>query len=461
MQKTSIVILTYNQLNYTKMCINSIKLYTKTDYEIIVVDNASTDGTVEWLKEQRDITIIFNDVNKGFPAGCNQGILKADGDVIILLNNDTIVTPRWLDNILTCLNSSEKTGAVGVRSNSAGANQTIATGYSNFEEMILFAEKFNVSNAAHWEERIRLTGFCFAVKKRVVNEVGLLDERFFPGNYEDDDYSFRIRQAGYRLMLCGDTFIHHYDGTSFQNDPTPTEATTNAFYTNQKRFTEKWGFNPSYHGFIRVDAINLMNQSDSLRNIRVLEVGCACGATLLKIKHLFPHAELYGIELNQHAAATACNFANIQIGDVEKLELNYPHNFFDYILFPDVLEHLVDPWNLLTKFKKYLRPNGEIIASLPNVMHYSIIAQLLTGRWDYADAGILDKTHLRFFTLATIKDMFEKSGYLVEQIEKIIPPENLNDQKKKFLEYLSAVIPPEIRNELLVYQYIVKAKCKF
>ena len=91
---TSIVILTYNKLNYTKKCIESIRKYTcKESYEIIVVDNASTDGTIEWLKTQSDIITIFNKENLGFPKGCNQGIEIAQGSEILLLNNDVIVTP--------------------------------------------------------------------------------------------------------------------------------------------------------------------------------------------------------------------------------------------------------------------------------------------------------------------------------------------------------------------------------
>ena len=97
---TSIVILTYNKLDYNMLCIESIRQYTEPDaYEIIVVDNNSADGTVEWLKSQQDIQLILNSENVGFPAGCNQGIKAARGDSILLLNNDTVVTPRWLDNL--------------------------------------------------------------------------------------------------------------------------------------------------------------------------------------------------------------------------------------------------------------------------------------------------------------------------------------------------------------------------
>ena len=101
LNNTSIIILTYNNLNYTKECLDSIKKYTKEGtYEIIIVDNNSTDGTVEYLKSQPDLKVIYNKENMGFPKGCNQGIsLASNSNDILLLNNDTIVTNNWLDNL--------------------------------------------------------------------------------------------------------------------------------------------------------------------------------------------------------------------------------------------------------------------------------------------------------------------------------------------------------------------------
>ena len=87
--------------------------------------------------------------------------------------------------------------------------------YDDYDEMIEFAKKFNHSNPILWEMRPRLIGFCYLIKNAAYRHVGLLDERFSPGNFEDDDYSFRLIMAGYRLLLCHDTFIHHYGSASF------------------------------------------------------------------------------------------------------------------------------------------------------------------------------------------------------------------------------------------------------
>ena len=105
MNKTSIIILSYNTYEITKGCIESIRKFTPAgSYEIIVVDNASEDASVAWLKRQKDIKLIINKENKGFPGGCNQGMAAAEqGNDILRLTSDTIVTPGWLDNLQIAL----------------------------------------------------------------------------------------------------------------------------------------------------------------------------------------------------------------------------------------------------------------------------------------------------------------------------------------------------------------------
>ena len=239
---TSIIVITYNKLEYNKLCIESIRQYTEPDsYEIIVIDNHSTDGTVEWLQGQQDIKLILNSENAGFPVGCNQGIKAAKGSSVLLLNNDTIATPNWLTNLIKCLYSSSDIGAVGAVTNSCSNFQSIPWEYSCAEEMIRFAKQMNISNSEFWEDRARLVGYCLLVKAEVISKIGLLDEAFSPGNYEDDDYCMRIRNAGYRLVLCRDTFIHHFGSVSFGEQ---ANQLNNLLENNKQKFIEKWGLPP-------------------------------------------------------------------------------------------------------------------------------------------------------------------------------------------------------------------------
>jgi len=154
--KTSIIILSYNNIWYTRGCIESIRLNTEPEsYELIVVDNNSTDGTCDWLLQQSDIKCILNSENAGFPKGCNQGITEANPqNDILLLNNDTVVTTNWLTNLHSCLYSGQEIGAVGAVTNSCSNFQVMVYPYIGLAELAAFAQKNNISDSSRWEERL-------------------------------------------------------------------------------------------------------------------------------------------------------------------------------------------------------------------------------------------------------------------------------------------------------------------
>jgi len=446
--------LTYNKLDYTKLCIDSIKRFTTTPIEIIIIDNGSQDGTVQWLSEQSDIIKIYNNTNLGFPKGCNQGIEIASGDNIMLLNNDVIVTPNWLDNLIKALYSDSKIGAVGAVTNSCSYYQTIQTNYKNTDELFRFADDYNNSNETLWEERIKLVGFCMLIKLEVISKIGVFDERFTPGNYEDDDYSYRILLSGYKLLLCKDTYVHHFGHGSFIDDQ---QFYLNLLKENEKKFEEKWGFNSLYSSPIRYEMVNLIDK-DKNSNINVLDIGCACGGTLLKIKDNFRNANLYGVEINKNAASIAKNFAQVDAVNIEELDLNHYEKMFDYIIFADVLEHLSNPWKVLISIKKYLKDDGYILASIPNVMHHSVIRDLIDGNFTYKDSGLLDRTHLRFFTLNEIIKLFKDSGFT--KLEFTTTNAELSGADEIFIDNLCKISNEKLKPQFSTYQYLIKARKK-
>jgi O-antigen biosynthesis protein len=237
MGMTSIVILTHNQLDYSRQCLDSIRRYTDESYEIIVVDNASTDGTVEFLRSCADVQLIVNTENCGFPAAVNQGIAVASGRQILLLNNDTVVTTGWLARMLQALESDPRIGLVGPCSNCVGSAQQIAVGYDALTGLDGFAWEWGKTHDRVIEDTDRLIGFCLLIRRELVDRIGLLDERFGIGCYEDDDYCRRAIHAGYRAVVARDSFVHHYGGRSFIGSGVDFSA---VMQRNQQLYEAKW-----------------------------------------------------------------------------------------------------------------------------------------------------------------------------------------------------------------------------
>lgn len=449
---TSIIVLSYNQLECTKLCIESIRKFTpKGYYEIIVIDNNSNEETKGWLKDQEDLITIFNDRNLGFPAACNQGIEVSIGESVLLLNNDTIVTPDWLNNLSKSLYSSSNIGVVSPVTNSCSNGQQIGVAYDNIEEMLDFAMGFNYSNPDLWNYRSRLVGYCYLIKREVVSKIGGLDEIFTPGNFEDDDWSFRTLREGYFLLMCRDTFIHHFGSVSFKNEGSKYY---NHLMVNKEKFADKWGFNSDYGNNRRYDVIDVMDK-DTRNKINVLEIGCGMGATLYEIKNKFKDVEVFGVEKNKNAAEVASGVFNIITGDIEELELSYKRNFFDYIILVDIVEHIKDPWEVLKKISKYLKSDGEIISVIPNIMHISIIEDLINGKFTYREGGILDRKHLRFFTLEEICKMFSMSNLSIMSIKE--KKTNLSEKEQELIEVLCKQSSEMQRRQYSISEYIIKA----
>ncbi|MFN2448655.1 MAG: methyltransferase domain-containing protein [Candidatus Baltobacteraceae bacterium] len=163
-------------------------------------------------------------------------------------------------------------------------------------------------------------------------------------------------------------------------------------------------------------------RSDMIARLRraprvMLDIGCGAGATGAEIKRLHPTAHVTGIEMNEQAAALAQGrIDRIVVDNVETLDFEQAgikSGSVDVVFFPDVLEHLYDPWRLLVRLKAFLTPDAQVLASVPNVRNLWLLAQLGAGSWQYEEEGLLDVTHIRFFTKKTVIELFEQTGYRV------------------------------------------------
>lgn len=234
---TSIVIVTHNALDFTRRCLDSVRSNTDEPYELIVVDNASTDGTVAYLQEQGDIRLIANADNRGFPAAVNQGIEAAQGEQILLLNGDVLVTTGWLRRQLEALAEDPSIGLVGPATNCTAGVQRVDCGYDHLCELEDFAWNWAKSRAGQRIETQQLTGFCLLLRRQAAETIGPFDERFGLGLYEDVDYSLRAIQAGFRLVVAYDAYVHHFGHRSFAEAGLDQDRLAGV---SQNIFREKW-----------------------------------------------------------------------------------------------------------------------------------------------------------------------------------------------------------------------------
>jgi GT2 family glycosyltransferase len=242
----SIVVVTRNQLEHTRLCYESLRRHTPEPHEIVFVDNGSTDGTVDWLRDVvRDYPharAVIKSENLGYAGGNNQGLALTRGRQIVLLNNDTVVTEGWLGGLMAVLEEHPSVGLVGPVTNHVSGPQVIeGVTYRTLPEMERFAREHGCAHRGESEPARRLVGFCLLVRREVIDAIGGLDERFGNGNCEDDDWCLRAYQAGWEARIAHGVFVHHTGGRTFAGEGIDYAE---SLRENFERFKVKWGMHP-------------------------------------------------------------------------------------------------------------------------------------------------------------------------------------------------------------------------
>jgi tetratricopeptide (TPR) repeat protein/glycosyltransferase involved in cell wall biosynthesis/ubiquinone/menaquinone biosynthesis C-methylase UbiE len=217
----------------------------------------------------------------------------------------------------------------------------------------------------------------------------------------------RIAAAGRELVLQKHTYLHRAEEI--------IQRIEDLFgpLKSSKGTSVAPGVSAGYFQNERTDVAELVPQNAQ----KILEIGCAAGGTGKLLKRGNPEREVVGLEYDKKSALEAeKHLDRVFCGDAERFRFPYPEKYFDCIVYADVLEHLRDPGAVLKRHKKLLSQNGTVVMSIPNVRHVSVVNGLAEGRWTYQDEGLLDRTHLRFFTLSEIKDLLETTGFDVVSI---------------------------------------------
>ena len=249
--KVSVVVLSYNNVELLKACLHSLEKYSGyPNLELIVVDNASDEETREFLRsyEQErplasipieNVKILFNEDNLGFAAGNNVGMRQATGDYVILLNNDTYVTRGWVLDMVKHLKRDKDLGLIGAVTNNIGNEAKIPVEYANMDEMATAAREYTLAHARETLEVDTVAFFCVGMRQSLIERIGLLEEAFTRGFFEDDDYCRRVKKIGLKVAIADDVFVHHHLSASFNAmDQTERQA---LFDENKRIYEAKWG----------------------------------------------------------------------------------------------------------------------------------------------------------------------------------------------------------------------------
>src|SRR5690606_37213027 len=309
----SIILVSYNKDEVTQACVESIHQNVSIPYEIIIVDNNSSEESIDILDRLENVKLIKNNNNVGFPAACNIGLEHAKGDIIWFLNNDTIIPTGSLERMVELLLSDESIGMVGPVSNRISGIQQIPVDYENDSEIESFALQNSQKNAGQTLRVIRLVGFSMLLRKSTLDKLGGLEERMGIGTFEDDDICLRLVANGYKLMIAKDAFIHHLGNVSFKaagGHPAIGDH-------NQRVVSTKYHMTVPDETVLNQDIIDWV----SPRAKRIIHVECGAGAYGL-------YASTNGI----YATGLESNSRKLQLAKnhYQRCELFQPGSDFNY-----------------------------------------------------------------------------------------------------------------------------------
>lgn len=215
--------------------------------------------------------------------------------------------------------------------------------------------------------------------------------------------------------------------------------------------TETFSKSASYYDNVRTDVLDLLSGS----GLRILEVGCGAGGTLRHAKETGLAKETFGIEVVSNVAVKAKKVVDqVRCMPIEAFfeDAQNLNEHFDAILCLDVLEHLEDPWRVVSLLEKQLKPGGRMIVSLPNVQFYKVSLRLLMkGEWEYTESGVLDSTHLRFFTRKTAIELLSGQGLIVDEV---LPTMSMKPWRNKWI--LNKIFFGKL-TDIYAYNFILSA----
>ncbi len=387
----TVLVTAYNRIEKTRLCLESILRYTKeTDYELLLFDHGSTDGTFDYfqsLKHPRKKVVRFSrNTTKLLPEALN---LRCK--YIVGLGNDVVVTQNWLSNLIACAESDPRIGVIVPLSSNVSNFQEVDLQFADLDDMQRKAAAFNVSDPKKWHERLRLVMPLYFVKKECFDLAGLGD--YGIGQFMDDDWVFNIRRAGYRAMLCKDTFVHHNHDFRKGEDKDPREF-AESLQKGRENFKQKhygidaWddvnNYEPDMAGMIKQPAVG--------GDVEILGIDVRCGTPILEIKNKLREFGVFSARLSalSQDAKYYLDLKTICEGEVVCARAHHLSDYFDpgrfdYVVLGTPLNTYDHPVRFLTAMIKALKNQGQLFIRLRNTFDVCTMANILGNNDNFYD----------------------------------------------------------------------------
>lgn len=417
---------------------------------IIVADNGSADDTESWLATQEHEYVRFDEGVQGYGGLWNAVLQNFEiQDCIVFLEAGVYPEKKSLTELQKVL-QSEGIGMASPVSNHSDSDT--GTGMKSREDLTWLRQRsLGQTDRKPYDETLRPDWKIWAIRRDVLEKHGLFREELSHPKDVLTDYSLKMLQNGLRQIICNRAFAYeNFDGC---REVYSASLVDQWRAQDRSAMKETWGmnyFNLTPNRFL----VSAITEEDDA-SFRVLEIGCDLGATLLAIRNRYPQCKTYGLEINSAAVEIAKHLADVRYGNIDELTIPFQEKF-DYIIFGDVLEHLRHPEEVIRMCRDQLNDGGHIIASIPNVMHISVMEELIDGRFRYQDVGLLDRTHIHFFTFYEIMQMFQQCGYHVGEIERIVT--DISDRQQAMMETLLRLSGRTEEWMYRTFQYVVKAQ---
>ena len=449
----SIVVPAYNHLDETKTCIQSILQNTDFDQlnaELILIDHGSSDGTLEYFKSIPNAKVIHIKNNMRMYMFALAGMV-CRGAFLALINNDAIVSARWADQLLTAIKSDPNIAFVSPLTPNTSNLQAPNHPDNGPSEFIEWANKNNHSNAALWSDRARLIPTIGVYRTRVLQEIGFADPYYYSMEFWDDDFSLRVRRAGFRQVLCEDTACYHFGSITGK---TAQKKESTLIY-GQDLFRQKNGVNAWGNGFCYdYYSVNILFQClQQKRSIDFLGIDCGFGDTPLQLRNLLRRKEknctLFNMTTQPEYVPDLNPLSDHFFYASERISSALPQAFpgqaFDVVYLGQDMAEYSDYENLIHALPGKLVPGGYAVFQVENPWYILNALSML----NYSLPA--DKERVCWISPVSLREKAEK---IFSQVQILTVSQEISGMKEFIYQYYTHD-PQELQT--LIKQFAIKS----